>query len=470
VLIIGAGPVGLVLAIELRTAGAHAVVLERLTAPDTRQKARGVGVLGSEALRRRGLADRLQRDDDNGRRGYRHDMGSDRGHFAWIAKLDSLRGHRVTGLRQDETSVHVDVEAPDGGREFTARYVVGCDGGQSSVRKLAGFGFPGIDSTTLTRVARLTPVDPTAFPDPVRTAHGTLQHPGIRDGWVRVRLSEPESASAVAHDRSPVTVAEIHDVLERVTGIDIALADVREGRRVRNSSRQAATYRMGRILLAGDAAHVHSPIGGQGLNLGITDAVNLGWKLAAVVRGTVHHDLLDSYNHERHPVGERVITNTRAQEALLEPTPQVAALREIMSDLMDLPEVQRYLGGLLSGVDVRHRLPYTVDTKHELLGAYMPDFVVDSTTLYTLMSDARPLLLHTSQAAETVQVAEAWNDRLRVISTQVLGQRDLTALLVRPDGVLAWIATAAAPPDLTSLENALRVWFGQPRRDNSDDQ
>ncbi|GAA4396332.1 FAD-dependent monooxygenase [Tsukamurella soli] len=495
VLIVGAGPVGLTLAVELETAGVHAVVLDRLAVPDAVPKARGVGVLGSEALRRRGMGAALQRWDSALRREFRREMGSDRGQFAWIHKLDTTvlgggdgrtgaliwqpdlelvlaeaalglgcdvrRGQRVTQIRQDGGRVHVAVETDAGEVRYAASYVVGCDGGRSVVRKSAGFEFPGVDATTLTRVARVRPVDPEAFPARIRTARGTLQYREFRDGWVRVRVSEPDPDGIGARETAPVTVGEFQDSLERVTGVDVRLDEIAEARRMRVTSRQAATYRLGRILLAGDAAHVHSPAGGQGLNLGIMDAVNLGWKLAAVVAGDGDDELLNSYTRERHPVGARVIANTLAQAALLEPTPEVNALREIFSDLMDIPDVQAHLGRLLSGVDERYPLPYVGE--HRSLGMHLPDFVVDDTTLYMLMSGGRPLLLYTPFAAEAAAAAADWDDRVHVVPVHLLGRLDLSAALIRPDGVLAWAAGVSDEPALDSLTDALSTWFGPSR-------
>lgn len=494
VLIVGAGPVGLALAIELETAGVHAVVMDQRTEIDPVPKARGVGVLGSEALRRRGLSVGLQRRDHELRRQFRREMGSDRGHFAWIHKLDAnilggdetrmgalieqpdlerlladravglgadvRRAHRIIELHREDTGVHVTVETPTGTHRYTASYLVGCDGGRSSIRKSAGFAFPGTDSAMLMRVARVKPARPADFPDRVRTARGTLQYREIRDGWVRIRLSEPEGDEP--RDRSPVTLAEIQHSLERITGTDVALVDMQDARRIRDSSRQATTYRMGRVLLAGDAAHIHSPAGGQGLNLGIMDAVNLGWKLAAVITGVCGDNLLDTYTRERHPVGARVIANTLAQAALLDQTPQTEALRAIFSDLMDIPPVQTYLGRMLSGLDVRYRLPYSVAAEHHSIGTHLPDFVVDDTTLYALMSDGRPLLLTTPEATDAAATTAAWADRVHIVPALLLGHRDLAAALIRTDGLLAWAATPGTTPDHDGLRTALETWFGQP--------
>jgi 2-polyprenyl-6-methoxyphenol hydroxylase-like FAD-dependent oxidoreductase len=506
VLVVGAGPVGLTLAAELETAGVHAVVVEQLAEPDTLQKARGVGVLAAEALRRRGLGTKLQTSHHSGRGDYRRDMGSTQAHFAWIHKLDAtmsggqnrlpaliwqpelerlltdhaiglgvelLHDHTVTALRHDHAHVHVVLDTPSGQREFAAYYLVGCDGGRSSVRKLADFDFPGIDSTVLGRVARLKLADQESFPAPTNNERGSLQHSGPDEGWIRVRLSERDENTPGApggdHDPSPLTVLEMRDAIRRVTGVDVTITEVQEGRRFRDNSRQAATYRKGRLLLAGDAAHVHSPLGGQGLNLGIMDAVNLGWKLAAVLRGFGDDELLDTYTRERHPVGAAVLNNTRAQAALLAPTPQVMALREIMSDLMDIPDVKEYFGRMLSGVGVRYHLPYDAGTDHELLGGHVPDFVVDDTTLYAIMSDGRPVLLHTPPAGGIREPAESWDDRVHIVSALVLGRSDLSAALIRPDGVLAWAATPLASPDITCLKTALHTWFGPAQRGADDD-
>jgi 2-polyprenyl-6-methoxyphenol hydroxylase-like FAD-dependent oxidoreductase len=507
VLVVGAGPVGLALAAELEIAGVHAVVVEQLAGPDTLQKARAVGVLGSEALRRRGLGTQLQIRDQSGRGDYRRDMGSNYAHFAWIHKVDApiggegnhrvpsliwqpelerlltdhatglgvelLRDHTVTALCHHNTHVHVVLDTPSGQREFRSLYLVGCDGGRSSVRTLAGFDFPGIDSTVLGRVARLRLAHPESFPAPTDNEHGSLQHTGPHDGWVRVRLNERDADTPGAHggdrERSPITVQEIRDAIQRITGVDVAITEIQEGRRFRDNSRQAATYRKGRVLLAGDAAHVHSPLGGQGLNLGIMDAVNLGWKLAAVLRGFGDDELLDTYTRERHPVGAAVLNNTRAQAALLTPTPQVMALREIVSDLMDIPDVKEFLGRMLSGVGVRYPLPYDAGTDHELLGGHVPDFVVDDTTLYAIMSDGRPVLLHIPQAGAIGEAAESWDGRVHIVSALVLGRPDLSAALIRPDGVLAWAATPSTPPETTCLKTALHTWFGPPRCGADDD-
>jgi hypothetical protein len=319
----------------------------------------------------------------------------------------------------------------------------------------------------LGRVVRLKLADGESFPAPTNNEHGSLQHTGPHDGWVRVRLNERDVNTPGAddgdRDRSPMTVQEMRDAIRRVTGVDVAITEIEEGRRFRDNSRQAATYRKGRVLLAGDAAHVHSPLGGQGLNLGIMDAVNLGWKLAAVLRGSGSDELLDTYTRERHPVGAAVLNNTRAQAALLTPTPQVVALREIMSDLMDIPDVKEYLGRMLSGVGVRYPLRYDAGPDHELLGGHVPDFVVDDTTLYAIMSDGRPVLLHTPQAGAIREATEPWHDRVHIVSALVLGRPDLSAALIRPDGVLAWAATSFTSPNTTCLKTALHTWFGPPR-------
>lgn len=498
VVVVGAGPVGLALAAELEIAGVHAVVLDQLAVADPLQKGRGIGVLGTEALRRRGLGRRLQEPNEPGRADYRQDMGSPLGHFAWIHKIDPTRigddvtnrsgaliwqptlerllaeyatgkgaevrrSHQVTALDQDDSGVRLSVETPEGKQVISAPYVVGCDGGRSSVRKLAGFEFPGLDATTLTRVARILVSDPTTFPAPRNTPLGSFQHGGVHEGWARVRIGEAYIEEE-DRDRDPLTADEIQDAVRRTTGAEVTVLEIREGRRARDTSRVASTYRMNRVLIAGDAAHVHTPLGGQGLNLGVSDAVNLGWKLAAVMRGRVGEELLDTYSSERQPVGAGVLDNTRAQAVLSVAAAPNEALRAIFSDLMDVPEVHDYLARMLTGTDVRYQLPYESSPEHELLGAYVPDFVVDDETLYSLMRDGSALLITTPATGEALAAAAPWGERIKAVPALVLGRRDVTALLLRPDGVLAWVATPGGRPDLDALVAALNTWFGPAAR------
>ncbi|GAA5159848.1 MULTISPECIES: FAD-dependent monooxygenase [Amycolatopsis] len=456
VLVVGAGPVGLCLAAELALGGVRALVLERLPEPSGEPKARGIGVLATEALRRRGLGPQLDAAHEDGVRDFARDHGSHLGHFANIHKLVPdpgrrgtyiwqpqlerlladhagrlgvrvLRGHEVDALESTVDSVTVVA----GGRRWRAPWLAGCDGGRSTVRKLAGFGFPGTPALLRMIAGRVRFAG--EVPAPGRYPRGTFLHGhGMAGVQEPARDSEPEG---------PVTPGELAEAIERVTGRSVVVEEVSESRRFGDQARQADTYRRGRVFLAGDAAHVHSPSGGQGLNLGLLDAVNLGWKLAAVIRGDVPEALLDTYSRERHPAGEAVLRNTRAQSALLAPGPHVDALREIVADLIDLPEVNRYFADLLSGVNLRYPFPYPAA---EPVGQHCADLElvgVDGAVshLYEHMTTGRGLLL-TPSAPVT--------DRVDALDVTTPGP-----LLLRPDGVIAWAGGEA-------LDAAVKTWFG----------
>jgi 2-polyprenyl-6-methoxyphenol hydroxylase-like FAD-dependent oxidoreductase len=536
VVVVGAGPVGLLLAAELALAGVRPIVLERLAEPSDQPKARGIGPLAAEALRRRGLGAELDREHEHGLRKLERDLGTTRFHFAWIHKIDPIAadpgrrgaligqpaleallrrhlqdlgvevlfGHTVTGL-ETAAGVGLDhplgvgpdlrpsvapalrlgagpalrsgapgepgigdgvsgsvltVDTPTGPRRIAAGYVVGCDGGRSAVRKLAGFDFPGTPPLMTVRFARAGVVG--SLPAPGRLANGTLFH---GDGLVATYDfldTEPDRSA-------PLTAEEMRASVHRVTGVDVEITEFQGGMRFTDQARQVDSYRRGRTLLAGDAAHVHSPNGGQGLNLGLMDAMNLGWKLAAAVHGNgtlpdphgalphTYDTLLDSYDAERRPVGAAVLANTRAQSALLVPGPHVDALRDVFSDLMDLPEVNRHLSRLLSGVTIRHEMPYPAT--HPLTGMACPPLTVDGVPLEELTTDGHALLLHPDAEgiqtllrpdAEGIQAlprpdAEGIaSGRVKAVTAKDLGDDRLAAVLLRPDGVIAW---AAAPGD-----------------------
>jgi 2-polyprenyl-6-methoxyphenol hydroxylase-like FAD-dependent oxidoreductase len=468
VIVVGAGPVGLLLAAELALAGVRPIVLERLDAPSRQPKARGVGPLAAEALRRRGFGAELDREHELGLRKLEQEHGTARSHFAWIHKIDPeladpgrrgaligqpaleavLRqrlsdlevevrhGWAVTGWDQGPDRVTVEAETARGAQRVSAGYVVGCDGGRSSVRKLAGFDFPGTPPLMTVRFAHAQVNGD--LPTPGRLPHGTLHYgPGVVATY-DFGDTEPDRSA-------PLTAQEVRAGVRRVTGVDVEVTDFQGGLRFSDQARQVTTYRRGRTLLAGDAAHVHSPNGGQGLNLGLMDAVNLGWKLAAAVRGDDR--LLDSYTAERHPVGAAVLRNTRAQSALLAPGPHVDALRAVISDLMDLPEVNRHLSRLLSGVTIRYDLPYPVS--HPLAGTACPPLMVDGWPLDELTTSGRPLLLHPE--AKTIA-----DDRVDAIAAHDLGDERLAAVLLRPDGVIAWADERSGS---AGLRQAIDTWF-----------
>ncbi|MFI5894173.1 FAD-dependent monooxygenase [Actinoplanes sp. NPDC051513] len=455
-----------------RSSGVRPLVLERLAEPSEQPKARGIGPLAAEALRRRGLGADLDREHEQGLRKLEQDHGTTKTHFAWIHKIDPdaadpgrrgaligqpalealLRrylsglgvevrfGHVLTGLeegvpdgpaRNALMGVHenvLTVESPSGSRRVTARYVVGCDGGRSVVRKLAGFDFPGTPPLMTIRFARARAKG--ELPPPGRLAKGTLFHGEGMVATYDFQDTDPDRSA-------PLTADEMGASVRRVAGIDVEITDFHGGMRFTDQARQASTYRRGHTLLAGDAAHVHSPNGGQGLNLGLMDAMNLGWKLAAVVHG--NDALLDTYTAERHPVGAAVLANTRAQSALLAPGPHVDALRDVVSNLMDLPEVNQHLSRLLSGVTIRHEMPYPAT--HPMTGMACPPLIVDGVPLEKLTTSGRPLLLHPNAEALA-------GDRVEAVTATDLGDHRLAAVLLRPDGVIAWASAPSAHPGL----------------------
>jgi 2-polyprenyl-6-methoxyphenol hydroxylase-like FAD-dependent oxidoreductase len=477
VVVVGAGPVGLLLAAELALAGVRPIVLERLDSPAEQPKARGIGVLAAEALRRRGLGADLDREHERGLRALARDHGTTKTHFAWIHKIQQdaadpsrrgalieqpalerlLREHlqglgvrvhhgcTVTGRQEGPDEVDLTVETSTGSRRFTAAFAVGCDGGHSAVRTLAGFGFPGTPPLMTVRYAHAEIRDRDLLPPPGRLAGGTLFHD---DGMIATF----DFADTAPGRSALLSADEVRDSVRRVAGADVEFVSFHGGLRFTDQARQAETYRRGRTLLAGDAAHVHSPNGGQGLNLGLMDAMNLGWKLAATVRGKAPDSLLDTYTSERHPVGAAVLHNTRAQSALLAPGPHVDALRDIISDLMDLPEVNRHLSRLLSGVAHRYPLPHPAG--HPAVGAHCPPLTIDGTvSLDQVAAGGRPLLLHPQ--AKQIDTG----GRVDAVQIDGLGDERLAAVLLRPDGVIAWAAAPGEDLQPAALRQALQTWF-----------
>jgi 2-polyprenyl-6-methoxyphenol hydroxylase-like FAD-dependent oxidoreductase len=474
VVIVGAGPVGLLLAIELATAGVKPLVLERLSEPDRTIKAAGVGAVGVEALQRRGLARALD-DEERAAMKLARPMLKARfgsgpikkpgGHFSALFVIDQAlqrdperhmrivpqeaiekilgarasdlgievrRGMTVEGFEQDDEGITV----RSGNAALRAKYLVGCDGGRSRVRKLAGFEFPGTDPTITGYQAVVT------FDAPEKLTAGWHRTPrGLVSSGLGGRVFTAEFDGPPPDRNAPITQAEVEGAIQRVSGTDVKITWMTMATRWTDHARQATTYRMGRVFLAGDAAHVHSPLGGQGLNLGLVDAANLGWKLAAAVKRRDH--LLDSYTAERHPVAARVLENTRAQVALLRPDPLTTALRNVVSDLMKLPDGNRYIGEMLTGVGIR----YDLGDDDPLVGTLAKDQLFtlwdgSEERLYVLMERGGGLFVSPSEGALPPSVHHART-------------KDGPSMLVRPDGCIAW--TSASPK---SLDDALARWFG----------
>ncbi|MFD4503894.1 SDR family oxidoreductase [Streptomyces sp. NPDC058457] len=471
VLVVGAGPVGLMLAGELRLGGADVTVLERLDAPTTESRASTLHARTMELLRQRGLLDGPGGFADPG-----PPPNEPRGHFgglpldltldsshpgqwkvpqtrteellgAWAERLGArvLRGHDVFALTQHPDHVTVVTEHQGHRREFTARYVVGCDGEHSAVRRLAGISFPG---DAAGRELIRADVDGIDIPDRrfQRLPNGLAIAARRGDGVTRVMVHRFGTPPRTA----PARFADIVAAWRDVTGEDIGHGTPLWVNSFGDASRQAERYRAGRVLLAGDAAHQQMPIGGQALNLGLQDAVNLGWKLAATVLGRAPAGLLDTYHDERHTVGRRVLSAIRAQARLLLGGPEVESLRSVIGELTSYETVRAHLAGTISGLDVR----YGDDDREAPAGSRLPEVRLDSgATTAELLRSARGLLLVTDPA-----LAGAAGDRSASVDTVVTrpaGLLDgLAAVLVRPDGYVAWAGDAA-----DGLREALGRWF-----------
>jgi rifampicin monooxygenase len=468
VIVAGCGPTGLMLASELRLHGVQVLVLEKEAEPTKAVRALGLHARSVEVMAQRGLLERFLA------HGKQYQMG---GYFAgidkpWPSQLDTAhsyilgipqptterllaeraaelgvevrRGCELVGLSQDEDGVTA--ELADGTR-LRSRYLVGCDGGRSTVRKLLGIGFPGEPATVewlLGEMEAAPPEDMAAVVAEIRKTHkGFGIGPSDEKGMYRVVVP----AENVAEDRSvPPTLEEVKQRLRAFAGTDFGVHSPRWLSRFGNATRLAEHYRVDRVLLAGDAAHVHPPLGGQGLNLGLQDAFNLGWKLAAEINGWAPKGLLDTYHTERHPVAADVLDSTRAQTELTSTEPGPQAVRRLLSKLMDFDEVNRYLIEKLTAISIR----YDFGEGHELLGRRLRDIELKRGRLYELMHGGRGLLLD-----QTGQLSVAgWADRVDHV-VDVSEELDAPAALLRPDGHVAWVGE-----DQQELLSQLPKWFG----------
>jgi 2-polyprenyl-6-methoxyphenol hydroxylase-like FAD-dependent oxidoreductase len=469
VIISGGGPTGMMLASELRLHDVDVLVLEKDAEPSMAVRSLGLHPRSIEIMDQRGLLDRFL--------AHGQQYPGAGGRFAAIdkprpANLDTAhdyvlgipqpvtdrllaeragelgaqirRGCEVTGVDQDEKGVSV--ELADGTR-LRSRWLAGCDGGRSLVRRLLGIGFPGEPAQTQWLLGE---VEVTAPPGElaevaaeVRKTHKGFGIGPAGDGLYRAVVP----AATVAEDRSvPPTLEEFRTQLRAYAGTDFGVHSPRSLSRFSDATRLAERYRVGRVLLAGDAAHVHPPLGGQGLNLGIQDAFNLGWKLAAEVSGWAPDGLLDSYHAERHPVAEDVLTITRAQSELLSPEPGPQAVRRLLTELMDFEDVNRFLAEKITGIGIR----YDFGDGPELLGRRLRDIQLSRGRLYELTRDGRGLLLdQTGELSVT-----GWADRIDYVA-DVSGELDAPAVLLRPDGYVAWIGA-----DQDDLVRHLPTWFG----------
>ena len=493
VVVVGAGPVGLLLATELVLGGARVVVLERRREPDLTLKAGGFGTLASEVLERRGLGPALDVEEAAAAEAMKAmsrslggqtspqtgGKGRGGGHFAGLSLIDQAlqreperrarwvaqqplervlaahaealgvtvwREHTVESFADTGEGVQVAVQGPDGSCTISAAFLVGCDGGRSTVRKQAGFDFPGTEPT-LTGYQLIVELDHPARLLPLgwrRTPAGMMSYGPTPGRVVVVEFNGPP-----ADREAPVTRDEVEQSLRRVSGADVRVTAVKAATRWTDNARQSSTYRRGRVLIAGDAAHVHSPFGGQGLNLGLVDAANLGWKLAATVRGQAPAGLLDTYTAERHPAAARALETTRAQIAIMRPDPQSSAMRDLVTELLTTsPETNRAFGERISGVTTRYDLGDDDPLVGRLVGNLPLTVDGTSTRLYALMHDGRALLVDGD--GEASSEATAWSSRVRTVRAP--GAR---SMLVRPDGCIAWAGRAGGP------RPALARWFGE---------
>ena len=491
VVIVGGGPAGMMLAAELALANVDVAVLERR--PDhvlVGSRAGGFHSRTIEVLDQRGVADRflaegqvaqvarfattvLDMSDFPTRHPYSLGIWQnqiERIMAAWIAELPVriYYGCEVTGFAQDSTGV--DVERSDG-QSLRAQYLVGCDGGRSVIRKAAGIEFPGWDPTTSSLIAE---VEMAAEPElgirrDDKGIHGLgrLEYE-VRDGEVVYMDGGPVRVMVTEQQLGPSsepTLRDLSEALITVYGTDFGIHNPTWISRFTDMTRQAAAYRAGRVLLVGDSAHVHYPAGGQGLSLGVQDAVNLGWKLAQVVNGTSPESLLDTYQDERHPVAARALQHTMAQGALQRQDERIKALVDVVSELASMDEPRKRLAGIISGLDIH----YDLGEGHPLLGRRMPD--LDLVTAdgplraFELLHDARPVLLNLGEPGGFD--ITPWADRVQLLDASYKGEWELpvlgavaapTAVLIRPDGYVAWVGDRTQ----LGLPEALTTWFGPP--------
>jgi 2-polyprenyl-6-methoxyphenol hydroxylase-like FAD-dependent oxidoreductase len=399
------------------------------------------------------------------------------------------RGHELTALSQDEDGVTLDIRGGDGGYRLRARYVVGCDGAHSLARKQAGIGFPGVTSSEISRIGRVflpaAVIAPGAaevevpgvgrlrFPGAVRTPRGAyslaplaMLDKSAPPGFFIVHTSE-EDPGASARGDGPMTLDEMRASFRRVLGAHLEMTEPQWLTRTVGNSRLADRYRAGRLLVAGDAAHVFGA--GGSLNVGLLDAVNLGWKLAAQVQGRAPGGLLDSYHAERHLAGRRAILQTRAQKALSSSQADAEALRELFGELLQYPEPLRHVGELVQGSDVRYPMPAGAGPPHPLLGRLAPDLRLEtgqgSTRVAELTRAARGVLLDLTADSAVAGAASGWPDQVSVVAARCLTRSaPADALLIRPDGYIAWATGPDAPDRTGGLDAALRSWFGSAGR------
>lgn len=485
VIIVGAGPVGLMLAGELALGGADVVVYDKLPAPSGESRGLGFTSRTAEVFDQRGLLERLG-DIRWGKQGHYGGIRIDfslleESHFGvmglaqsvtedtlgtWVAELgvDVRRGHELTSFTETDDGIVAHFDGPNGPVEDTAAYLVGCDGGNSTVRRLAGIAFPGDKATRGLYLADVVGADLRMRPIGERVpGGGMVLSVTLRPGVDRIVIHEP--GVRPHHGEGELTFAEVADAWQRLTGEDIHHADASWMCALTNATGLAEQYRKGRVLLAGDAAHDHAPLGAQGVSVGLQDAVNLGFKLAAVLRGHADDELLDTYHSERHPIGEKLMADVHAMSLLYLSGEEIEPLRAVMRELVRLEPVARQLAGRVSGLHIRYDVG---PGGHPQLGRRLAPYQVverpdgSRTKVAELLRGARGVLVVTGDDETAAKTAADWADRVDVVTGTWAPQdtgpaQQLTSVLVRPDGHIVW-----TDPDGTDLREALNRWFGRP--------
>jgi 2-polyprenyl-6-methoxyphenol hydroxylase-like FAD-dependent oxidoreductase len=496
VIISGAGPVGLFLACELALAKCSVLILEKAENPHSPLKQLPFGIRGLsaptiEALYRRGLLNELEvpkrlKNPHSTVQGQRRQVG----HFAgipfyednvdtaqWkyrlpsstdtslISEMEELetvlarraehlgvvirRGLAITDFRQTDDGVTIQ----SGDESFKGKWLVGCDGSRSVVRKAGGFEFAGTEPEFTGYSTRVDIADPEKL-RPGRNVTPTGMYLQSQPGYLMIQDFD---GGTFHHSQKPVTLEHVQEVLRRVSNTDVTISALHIATTWTDRARQATTYRNGRVLLAGDAAHIHSPLGGQGLNLGLGDAMNLGWKLAATIQNNAPEALLDSYYTERHPIGAQVLDWSRAQVAIMGPEPHARALNAIIRDLMDTRDGATYMAGRVWGIYTH----YNLGGDYPLVGYSVPNFELeDGTRIGELMHDGQGMLLDFDMNASLKTLAGEYGDQMKYVSGRAKEQLGLSAVLIRPDGFIAW--ACEGKPDLDDAIRAASRWFGDP--------
>ncbi|AZM58329.1 MULTISPECIES: FAD-dependent monooxygenase [unclassified Streptomyces] len=482
VLIVGAGPAGLLLAAELRLAGVDTVVVERHAQRPPFCRGFNLNARSLDLLARRGLADglvgegwRVPHAPVSGlpvtlglagtHTGHPFSLGIPQTRVEEVLEEHALgrgadirRGHELRALQQDSESVTATVATGDGEYRVRAAYLVGCDGGRSTVRRQAGIGFPGTEATRFSLLGDVELTDPEALPFGVTTGPGGAVLVIPRPGYVRIITADPRPP---ADKDAPVTLDLLQAAAADALGRHVGLRSARWLTRFGDAARQAAEYVRGRVVLAGDAAHIHPPAGAIGVNVALDDAFNLGWKLAACVRGTAPAHLLDSYHTERHTAGAHVLANTRAQVLLGEADDRLRPLTDLLARVASHPAGNRALAETVTGLSTRYRM--TSDADHPWLGRLAPDLALTTadgrTRLAGLLASGRGLLLDLTGGRAVRESAAGWADRVDLVTAACPGHPDLHALLLRPDGHTAWLSTDGRD-DAEGLPHALQHWYG----------